>query len=90
MTDEQQTMLPTGPTAAEGRAKTDIWDTVRGALAGVLLILVFLATLQLYFAVQEFIRTWFADEYVPIFNAAFYICVIGGSLFAIRRYLVRR
>jgi hypothetical protein len=89
MTDEQKTLPRTEP-GVEGRAKTDIWDTVRGALAGVLLILVFLATLQLYFAVQEFIRTWFADEYVPIFNAVFFLCVIGGSLFAIRRYFASR
>lgn len=61
---------------------------LRTGLLGTLLLLILLATLQLYFTVQEVIRYWFADEYVPIFNAVFFIIVIVGALRLIQTYLL--
>lgn len=63
---------------------------LKAGLLGTLLLLILLATLQLYFTVQEVIRYWFADEYVPVFNAAFFIIVIIGALLLIRMYLLPR
>jgi len=63
---------------------------LKAGLLGTLMLLILLATLQLYLTVQEVIRFWFADEYVPVFNAAFFIIVIIGSLLLIRTYLLPR
>lgn len=58
-------------------------------LAGIVLILVLFATMQLSFAVQEAIRYWVADQYVPLANGAFYLLVIVGGVYLVSR-LIRR
>jgi len=58
-------------------------------LAGIVLILVLFATVQLYFAVQEAIRYWVADQYVPLVNGAFYLLVIVGGVYLVLRVFRR-
>lgn len=58
-------------------------------LAGIVLILVLFATMQLYFAVQEMVRFWVAEQYVPLVNGAFYLVVIVGGVYLVLRLLRR-
>ncbi len=58
-------------------------------LAGIVLLLVLFATMQLYFAVQETIRYWVADQYVPLVNGAFYLLVIFCGVYLVLRLLRR-
>jgi len=62
---------------------------VVAGLAGIILILVLFATLQLYFAVQQTIRYWVAESYVPLANGAFFLLVIFGGVFLVLRLLRR-
>ncbi|WP_440949556.1 hypothetical protein [Methanosphaerula subterraneus] len=78
------------PAGSESPSDGGISGLIRTGLLGTLLLLILLATLQLYFTVQEVIRYWFADEYVPVFNAVFFIIVIIGALLLIRAYLLPR
>ncbi len=56
-------------------------------LAGIVLLLVLFATMQLYLAVQEAVRYWVADQYVPPVNGAFYLVVIAGGVYLVMRLL---
>ncbi|MDD1674692.1 MAG: hypothetical protein LUQ13_03520 [Methanomicrobiales archaeon] len=68
----------------------DYRENFRTFLFLTILLLVFLATLQLYFTVQGLIVTWFADEFVPIINGVFYVFVIASGLYLVRTYLLRQ
>ena len=65
-------------------------NVARQVFLGILLLLSLIATLQFYFTVQDLIRTWVNDPYVPVVNAVFYIGVIAGSILVIHRWLVTR
>jgi len=70
--------------------RMDYRENLRTFLFLTLLLLVFLATLQLYLTVQGLITTWFADDLVPIINGGFYLFVILSGLYLIRTYLIRQ
>jgi hypothetical protein len=48
---------------------------------------VLIAAFQLYFTIQELIRTWFSDQFVPIISAAYYLAVIFVGVWLIRDYI---
>ncbi len=58
-------------------------------LSGIVLLLVLVATMQLYFAVQDAVRYWVADPYVPLVNGVFFLAVIAVGISLVVR-LVRR
>jgi len=65
-------------------------ENLRTFLFLTILLLVFLATLQLYFTLQGLVNTWFADDVVPIINAGFFLVVIAGGLYVIRTYILHQ
>jgi len=73
-----------------GSASGGLAESVRKVFVAIVLLFVFIAALQLYFAVQTVVAIWFADEYVPILNAIFYLCVIAGGVSVIRICMRRR
>jgi hypothetical protein len=50
-------------------------------------LFVLIATFQLYFVIQELIRTWISSQFVPIVSAIYYIVVIVGGVWLIREYI---
>ena len=80
--------LPPSP-RPERSPRESLFELVVTGLAGIVLILVLFATMQLYFAVQEAIRYWVADQYVPLVNGAFYLLVIAGGVYLVLRLLRR-
>jgi hypothetical protein len=50
-------------------------------------LFVLIATFQLYFVIQELIRTWISDQFVPVVSAVYYIVVIAGGVWLLRDYI---
>lgn len=60
------------------------------ALYAIILLFVFIAAFQLYFSLQDIIRTWISDQFVPVFNAVYYIVIIVVGIWLIRDYIRRQ
>ena len=54
------------------------------------MLLLFVATFQLYFSMENIIRTWLEYEYVSIFRAFYNLGVILICIYLIRSYIVKR
>jgi len=50
-------------------------------------LFVLIAAFQLYFTIQELIRTWVSDQFVPIISAIYYIVVIVVGIWLLREYI---
>nr|WP_320162273.1 hypothetical protein [uncultured Methanoregula sp.] len=50
-------------------------------------LFVLIAAFQLYFTIQELIRTWVSDQFVPIVSAIYYIVVIMVGIWLLREYI---
>ncbi|NLD57559.1 MAG: hypothetical protein GX651_05425, partial [Methanomicrobiales archaeon] len=46
-----------------------------------------IATLQLYFVIQELIRTWISEQFVPVVSALYYIIIIVVGIWLLRDYI---
>ena len=51
---------------------------------------VLIAAFQLYFIIQELIRTWVSDQFVPAVSAIYYLAVIVVGVWLIRDYIRRQ
>jgi threonine/homoserine/homoserine lactone efflux protein len=60
------------------------------ALYVIILLFVFIAAFQLYFSMQDIIRTWISDQFVPVFNTIYYIVIIVVGIWLIRDYIRRQ
>ncbi|MCK9592953.1 MAG: alkaline shock response membrane anchor protein AmaP [Methanoregula sp.] len=60
------------------------------ALYAIILLFVFIAAFQLYFSMQDIIRTWVSDQYIPVFNTVYYIVIIVVGIWLIRDYIRRQ
>lgn len=72
--------------AVQKRPGTD-WFS---ALYAIILLFVFIAAFQLYFSMQDIIRTWISDQFVPVFNTIYYIVIIVVGIWLIRDYIRRQ
>jgi hypothetical protein len=50
-------------------------------------LFVLIAAFQLYFVIQELIRTWISDQFVPIVSAVYYLAVIVVGVWLLRDYI---
>lgn len=71
------------PKTAEKSSKND-WLGLAYIIVG---IFVLIATFQLYFVIQELIRTWISDQFVPIVSAVYYLAVIIVGIWLLRDYI---
>jgi hypothetical protein len=71
------------PKTVEKSSKND-WLGLAYVVIG---IFVLIATFQLYFTIQDLIRTWISDQFVPIVSAVYYGAVIVGGVWLIRDYI---
>jgi threonine/homoserine/homoserine lactone efflux protein len=60
------------------------------ALYAIILLFVFIAAFQLYFSMQDIIRTWISDQFIPVFNTIYYIVIIVVGIWLIRDYIRRQ
>lgn len=47
-------------------------------------LFVLIAAFQLYFIIQDLIRTWVSDQFVPLFTALYYIIIILTGVWLLR------
>jgi len=59
-------------------------------LYAIILLIVLIATLQLYLAIQDVINRWFSYEYIPIFTSLYFILVIAAGVYLIWLRITRR
>jgi len=50
-------------------------------------LFILIAAFQLYFVIQELIRTWISDQFVPLVSAVYYIVVIVVGVWLLREYI---
>ncbi|MDD3043283.1 MAG: hypothetical protein PHV51_01615 [Methanosarcinaceae archaeon] len=61
--------------------------------SGILLIamlILLMATFQLYFSIERIIQVWFEYQYIPIFKAVYNFFVLLVGLYIIRLYIIKR
>jgi hypothetical protein len=56
----------------------------------IILLVVFIATLQLYLAIQDVINRWFSYEYIPLVSSLYFILVIAAGVYLIWLRITRR
>jgi hypothetical protein len=54
------------------------------------MLLLLVATFQLYFSIERIIEIWFKYQYIPIFRAVYNFIVLIASLYIIRLYIIKR
>ena len=50
-------------------------------------LFILIAAFQLYFVIQELIRTWISDQFVPVVSALYYITIIAVGIWLLREYI---
>ncbi|AKB34736.1 hypothetical protein MSSAC_0146 [Methanosarcina siciliae C2J] len=72
-------------------AKTsDLGDNFNKGVFVIAMLLLLVATFQLYFSIERVIEIWFEYEYIPIFRAVYNFIVLLASLYVLRLYIVQR
>jgi len=85
--NDGQPIEPVGNAPSRWKRTFPDW---RSVLYAIVLLFVFIAALQLYFTIQDIIRTWISDQFVPLFKAAYYIVIISVGIWLIRDYIRSR
>jgi hypothetical protein len=78
------------PESPKGGAQSDIRGLFIQGLYAILFLIILIAALQLYFSIQEFIRTWFSEEYIPVLNTFYYLAVVAGGIYLILAYIRKK
>lgn len=50
-------------------------------------LFILIAAFQLYFVIQELIRTWISDQFVPVVSALYYITIIVVGIWLLREHI---
>ena len=61
-----------------------------GLLYMIVGLFVLIAAFQLYFIIQDLIRTWISDQFVPVVSAVYYLAVIVVGVWLLRDYIRRQ
>lgn len=69
---------------------SDMAGSFRKGIFLIVMLLLLVATFQLYFYIEQIINTWFEYQYAMIFKAVYYLFVVLMSLYVIRLYIVKR
>jgi hypothetical protein len=68
----------------------DLRENFKKGIFLISMLLLLVATFQLYFSIDRIIDTWFEYQYALIFKAVYYFFVLLVSLYIIRLYIVKR
>jgi hypothetical protein len=75
---------------AKGKKLSDLGENFKKGVFLIAMLLLLVATFQLYFSIEKIIDTWFEYQYALIFKAVYYLFVLLVSLYIIRLYIVKR
>ena len=79
------------PRSETSKAKvSDLGENFKKGVFVIAMLLLLVATFQLYFSITRVINMWFEYQYVPVFTAVYNFIVLIVSLYIIRLYIVRR
>ena len=79
------------PRSETSKAKvSDLGENFKKGVFVIAMLLLLVATFQLYFSITRVIDMWFEYQYVPVFTAVYNFIVLIVSLYIIRLYIVRR
>jgi len=53
-------------------------------------LIILIAAFQLFIIIMQLINTWIADEFVPVFSAAFDVLIIVAGIWLIRNYFQKK
>ena len=74
----------------EAKKVPDLRESFKKGISLISMLLLLVATFQLYFSIGRIIDTWFEYQYAMIFEAAYYLFVLLVSLYIIRLYIIKR
>lgn len=82
-------MAPVSGGGSPGNAasQSDLKNLFIQGLYAILFLFILVAAFQLYFSIQEFIRIWFSEEYIPIVSSLYYLAVVVGGISLIFAYI---
>ncbi len=75
---------------AKGAKASDLGDNFKKGVFVIAMLLLLVATFQLYFSIERVIEIWFEYQYIPIFRAVYNFIVLIVSLYIIRLYIIKR
>jgi hypothetical protein len=67
--------------------KGDDWSALAIIVFGMIILV---AGFQLFIVIMQLINTWIADQFVPVFTAAFDVILIVGGIWLIRNYFQKK
>lgn len=68
----------------------DLGENFKKGVFLIAMLLLLVATFQLYFSISRVINMWFEYQYIHIFTAAYNFIVLLVSLYIIRLYIIKR
>jgi hypothetical protein len=69
---------------------SDLRENFKKGIFLISMLLLLVATFQIYFSIERIIDIWFEHQYIPIFRAVYNFLVLIASLYIIRFYIVKR
>lgn len=69
---------------------SDMRENFKKGILLISMLLLLVATFQLYFSIEQIIEIWFEYQYIPIFRAVYNFLILIASLYIIRLYIVKR
>ncbi len=82
--------IKAGMSGRKEEKTSDLGDNFKKGVFLIAMLLLFVATFQLYFSIERIIEMWFERQYVPIFRAVYNFLVLVVSLYIIRLYILKR
>ena len=70
--------------------KPTLEDHFKKGVFIIVMLLLFVATFQLYFSMEDIIRTWLEYEYISIFKAFYNLGVLLICVYLIKLYIVKK
>ncbi len=82
--------IKAGMSGRKEEKTSDLGDNFKKGVLLIAMLLLLVATFQLYFSIERIIEMWFEYQYVPIFRAVYNFLVLVVSLYIIRLYILKR
>jgi hypothetical protein len=75
---------------AKAEKVSDMGENFKKGVFLISMLLLLVATFQLYSSIGRIIEIWFEYQYIPIFRAIYNFIVLLVSLYIIRLYIIKR
>ena len=71
------------------KKKTTPEEYFRWSVFGITMLLLFIATIQFYFSMEDVISTWFEHQYAPLFRSIYNLVIIVLCVYIIKLFVFR-